>query len=400
MLGNMLRLALQAIRRNPLRSSLTVLGIVIGVAAVIAMVTIGAGATAKVTADLAKLGPNLLLVRPGQSFSGGARSDAPPFDLADVEAIEREVPGLAAVAPTAARATQAIAGSRNRSTNVTGSTSAFLTARSWGIVEGRGFTESEEHAGKGVCLIGATVQHELFGAQDSSGERMRLGKVSCTVIGVLESKGQSAYGSDQDDFVLVPLRWFHRRIAGNTEVGTIFVSAREGVSTQKAQADLQRLLKERRRTGTSEPDFQVRDMKEIASMIAGTTKVMTSLLGAVAAVSLLVGGIGIMNIMLVSVTERTREIGIRLAIGALEREVLAQFLVEAVVLALVGGIVGIILGLVGAIMGVRSLEAPFVFQPGIVILAFVFSAAVGIVFGWWPARQAARLDPIEALRHE
>jgi putative ABC transport system permease protein len=401
-IGDMLRLALQAIRRNKLRSSLTVLGIVIGVAAVITMVTIGAGATAKVTNDLNRLGPNLLMVRPGQGFGGGgARSDAPPFEMSDVAAIEREVPGIAAVAPTSMRPIQAIAGGRNWSTTVTGSTAAFLTVRAWSLGAGRAFTESEERAGKNVCLIGATIQRELFGVQDSVGQLMRLGKLSCTVIGTLEAKGESSYGQDQDDFVLVPLRFLQRRIAGNDNVQSIWVSALDGVSTVKVQDDLQRLLRERRRVPRDEDDdFQVRDMKEIAVAVAGTTQVMTSLLGAVAAVSLLVGGIGIMNIMLVSVTERTREIGIRLAIGAREREVLTQFLVEAVVLSSVGGIVGIALGLAGAAAGVRSIGAPFVWQPGIVLIAFAFSAAVGVIFGFFPARRAARLDPIAALRHE
>jgi putative ABC transport system permease protein len=402
MFGNMLRLALQAIRRNVLRSSLTVLGIVIGVAAVISMVTIGAGATAKVTADLSRLGTNLLLVRPGQGYGGpgGARADAPPFKLEDVEAIRREISGIAALAPSNSWVVQAIAGGQNRATSVTGSTSSFLAARTWGLASGRSFSESEERAGKGACLLGQTVKRELFGAQDPVGQRMRLGKVSCTVIGTLESKGESAWGTDQDDFVLVPLRWFQRRLAGNQNVGAIFVSAAPGISTTKMQGDLERLLRERRPSTTGDDNFQVRDMKEIASAVAGTTQIMTALLGTVAAVSLLVGGIGIMNIMLVSVTERTREIGIRLAIGALESEVLAQFLVEAVVLALVGGIVGIALGLGGAVWGTSALGAPFVFQPGIVVLAFVFSGAVGVIFGFWPARKAARLDPIEALRHE
>ncbi len=402
MLAGMLRLALQAIRRNPLRSSLTVLGIVIGVAAVITMVTIGAGATAKVTADLAQLGTNLLLVRPGQGQHGpgGARDGAPAFELADALAIGRDVPGIAAVAPTASRPAQAIAGSRNRSTSVSGSTAAFLLVRDWALESGRAFSDGEERAGKPVCLVGATVRRELFGAQQPLGERMRLGKLSCTVIGVLAAKGESTFGQDQDDFVLVPLRFFQRRLAGNLEVPTIYVSALRGASTGKVQADIERLLRERRRTGEAEDDFSVRDMKEIATAVAGTTRVMTALLGAVAAVSLLVGGIGIMNIMLVSVTERTREIGIRLAIGALEREVLLQFLVEAVMLSSVGGVLGIAVGLGGALAGVRALGVPFVFQPGIVLLAFAFSAAVGIVFGWFPARQAARLDPIDALRHE
>jgi putative ABC transport system permease protein len=401
MLWSMVRLALLAIRRNVLRSSLTVLGIVIGVAAVITMTTIGAGATAKVTADIASLGTNLLLIRPGQGAGpGGARSDSAPFKAADADAIRREVFGIAAVAPTAQRPAQAIAGAKNWSTQVTGSTSAFLRVRSWGLARGRSFSEGEERAGKALCILGETVRRELFASADPVGSRMRLGKLTCQVIGVLEAKGESSFGTDQDDLVLVPLRWFQRTLAGNTDVGAIFASARDGVSTSKVQADLERLLRERRRSPTGEDDFSIRDMKEIATALTATTRVMTALLGAVAAVSLLVGGIGIMNIMLVSVTERTREIGIRLAIGALEREVLTQFLVEAVVLSSVGGVVGIALGLAAAAAGVRAIGAPFVFQPGIVVLAFVFSAAVGVVFGFFPARQAARLDPIDALRHE
>jgi putative ABC transport system permease protein len=402
MLGDMLRLALQAIRRNKLRSSLTVLGIVIGVAAVIAMVTIGAGATAKVTSDLSKLGTNLLMVRPGQGYGGpgGARSEAPPFELADATAIARQVPGIAAVAPVSSRPAQVIAGGRNRATSVTGTTPAFLAVRAWAIASGRVFSPSEERSGSAVCLVGATVKEDLFGSRSAIGEHMRVGKLSCAVVGELEAKGESSFGSDQDDVVLVPLRFFQRRIAGNLDVSGIYVSALDGVSTSQLQADLERLLRERRRGADGQDDFQVRDMKEMATAVAGTTRVMTALLGTVAGVSLLVGGIGIMNIMLVSVTERTREIGIRLAIGALEREVLTQFLVEAVVLASVGGIAGIALGLGAAAAGTHALGVPFVFQPGIVLLAFAFSAAVGVLFGYFPARQAARLDPIEALRHE
>jgi putative ABC transport system permease protein len=397
----MVRLALLAIRRNVLRSSLTVLGIVIGVAAVITMTTIGAGATAKVTADIASLGTNMLMVRPGQGYGpGGARADAPPFKIEDADAIAREIYGVTAAAPTSQKIMQAISSSKNWSTTVTGGTASFLVVRNWDLAGGRAFTEGEERAGKALCILGETVRRELFGATDPVGQRIRLGKLTCQVIGLLAIKGESSFGQDQDDVVLVPLRWLQRTIAGNTDVGVIFISAREGVSTAKVAADLQRFLHEKRHSPTGEDDFQIRDMKEIASALTSTTKVMTSLLGAVAAVSMLVGGIGIMNIMLVSVTERTREIGIRLAIGALEREVLTQFLVEAVVLASVGGIVGIVIGLLAALAGTHAIGAPFVFQPGVVALAFAFSAAVGVVFGFFPARQAARLDPIEALRHE
>jgi putative ABC transport system permease protein len=256
-------------------------------------------------------------------------------------------------------------------------------------------------AGKAVCLLGATVRQALFGGQDPLGSNIRLGKVSCHVIGLLEAKGQSTMGRDQDDLVLLPLRTLQRRLAGRHDVGLIQVSVRDSASTAQAQREITWLLRKRRHISPSEDDdFSVRDMKEIAEMLRGTTRVLTALLGAVAAVSLVVGGIGIMNIMLVSVTERTREIGIRLAIGALERDVLTQFLVEAVVLSSFGGIFGIVLAIVASAGLARVLQVPFVFNPSIVGLAFLFAAAVGVIFGYVPARQAARLDPIDALRHE
>jgi len=402
MLWETILLALREIRRSVLRSSLTILGIVIGVAAVITMVTLGKGATAKVTSDIAKLGSNLLQVRPGQGFGpGGRRSTADLFKAADAEAIEREISGLAAVAPSASKGTQAIYGNQNWSTAVTGTTNAFLQTRDWTLDSGSCFTIGDERAGRAVCILGATVSDKLFGKQDPLGATIRLGKISFKVIGVLTSKGQSSFGTDQDDLALIPLRAFQRRIAGNTDVSVIYISARDGVSTEKVKQSIERLMRERRRiTAGKEDDFNVRDMQEIVSTLTGTTRVLTALLGAVAAVSLLVGGIGIMNIMLVSVTERTREIGTRLAIGALEREVLMQFLVEAVVLSSFGGLVGITLGLAAAALGASVLAVPFVFDPTIVVIAFLFSAAVGVLFGYAPARKAARLDPIEALRHE
>jgi putative ABC transport system permease protein len=403
MLFETVLLAQREIRRNVLRSSLTVLGIVIGVAAVITMVTLGGGATAKVTSDISKLGSNLLQVRPGQGFHGpgGSRTAADPFDAADAVAIEKQVSGLRAVAPSAGKTSQVIFGNQNRSTLITGTTNGFLKARDWDLSEGRPFTEGEMRAGKAVCLLGATVKKELFGDQQTIGANIRIGKIAFKVIGVLASKGMGSFGNDQDDLVIIPLRTFQRRLAGNTEVSTIYVSAQDGVSTEKVKADIEQLMRERRRiTNGKEDEFNVRDMQEIISTLTGTTRVLTALLSAVAAVSLLVGGIGIMNIMLVSVTERTREIGTRLAIGAREREVLMQFLVEAVVLASFGGLIGIALGLTAAAVGARMLNVPFVWNAGIITLAFFFSAAVGVIFGYFPARKAARLDPIEALRYE
>ena len=309
--------------------------------------------------------------------------------------------GVAAVAAIASQSMIAISGNRNWSTIVTGSDNNYFTVGNWTLEKGREFSDSELRAGAAVCILGNTVRKELFGNQNPLDEKIRINNISCQVIGLLEAKGQSVGGRDQDDLVLIPLRTFWRRVAGKQDVQLIYVSALDGVATSKVQRDIELLMRERRRiSATEDDDFNVRDMKEIAEALTSTTQVLTTLLGAVAAVSLLVGGIGIMNIMLVSVTERTREIGIRLAIGAMEREVLLQFLVEAVVLSSFGGIIGIALAVVASIGLASLMDMPLVLSPGIMLLAFLFSAAVGVIFGFFPARKAARQDPIDALRYE
>ena len=401
MLGNAFILALRELRRNVMRSILTMLGIIIGVSAVIILVTLGGGATQQVTEQIASLGSNLLMISVGKRMGPGQTSGAEAFKVADAEVLMREINGLVAVAPVAIGSTTAIYANENWSTNVTGSTESFFPVSNQKIAEGRLFNASETRVGAAVCVLGQTVVTKLFGSQNPLNNRIRLQKLSCVVIGILKSKGQSSMGSDQDDIIVVPLRTFQRRIAGNQEVNLIKVSVKDGVDTEVIKHDLERIMRTRRHLAINDDNnFNVLDMKEIATMLSNTTQTMTSLLSAVGAVSLLVGGIGIMNIMLVSVTERTREIGIRLAIGALEREVLLQFLVEAVVLSSLGGIIGIILALITAVALSGILQVPFVFQGGIVIIAFLFSATVGVVFGYFPARKAARLDPIEALRHE
>ena len=401
MLANALLLALRELRRNVMRSFLTMLGIIIGVASVIILVTLGGGATKQVTEQISSLGSNLIMVVPGKRMGPGQTSGAAPFKLADAEAIAREVPSLQAVAPAASSGMTAIYANENWSTSVTGSTEEYFTVSNRVIGEGRAFTATEARTGVSVCVIGETVRSKLFGSQSPIGCKIRLKKVSCEVVGLLQSKGQSTMGTDQDDIIVVPLRTFQRRIAGNEDVSIIQVSVKDGVSTDMIKAELGRLMRARRHlSATDDDNFNVMDMKEISTMLSGTTRVLTGLLGAVAAVSLLVGGIGIMNIMLVSVTERTREIGTRLAIGALEWEVLLQFLVEAVVLASFGGLVGITFALAVSFGLATLLKVPFIFNAPIVLVAFLFSGAIGVVFGYFPARKAARLDPIEALRHE
>jgi putative ABC transport system permease protein len=402
MLWESFKLALNTIRRNVLRSSLTLLGIIIGVASVIALVTLGQGTTDKVTADLAKLGSNMLIARPGSSAPGPpGGQESRSFSTRDVDALRGGLRGIRGVAPSSNKQVIAVNGSLSGNTTVTGTEPDFFTVQDWSFSDGGAFTDSDSRGGAAVCVIGETIRQNIFAGEKAVGGTVRVSGVPCTVVGVLAAKGQSAFGSDQDDTIIMPLRTFQRRIAGSTRIATIAVSAETPEDLAPVQASMLDILRETRRvTDGSEDDFSVRDMTQIASTLASTTTIMSGLLSAVAAVSLLVGGIGIMNIMLVSVTERTREIGIRLAIGALASQVLTQFLVEAIVLCLLGGMLGIAMGLGLAALGAQFLDIPFNASVAVVLAAFLFSGFIGLVFGYLPARRAANLDPIEALRHE
>ena len=403
MLVETFRLAVLAVFRNKLRSFLTVLGIVIGVASVIAMVTVGQGSTAQVQADVAALGNNLLMIRPGAAGRGpgGAANDAPPLTVQDAAVLAEAVTSVVAAAPASARSQTVVFGEINRSVTVTGSDNGYFAIRGRTLASGRLFNDSETRGGATVCIIGTTTAKALFGAGDPVGSDIRIGKISCQVVGLLAERAASSFGQDDNDTVVMPLRAFQRRISGKQGVQTIYLTVRDGVSTDLATAEIQTLMRERRRLAGDDADnFNIFDMKQISSMLSGITSVLTGLLSAVAAISLLVGGIGIMNIMLVSVTERTREIGIRMAVGATERQVLLQFLVEAVVLSLIGGVLGIGLGLLLGLVGSYALNIGFMPDWRIIAASFVFSAGVGVVFGFFPARRAARMDPIEALRHQ
>ena len=401
MLFNTILLAVRDIRRNVMRSILTILGIIIGVGSVITLVTIGSGTTVQVTGQISDMGSNVLLIMPGKRMGPIQTSRAPLFDLKDIDAIENDIQSLAAVAAVCTHEAIAVVGNQNWATLVVGSTREYFTVRNWGLAAGRIFEESEVSNGQTVCLVGQTICKNLFDGEEPVGRTIRLGNVSCRIIGVMKEKGQSTIGIDQDDLIILPLPTVQRRFTGNSDVSLIEVSVKDGHSTAKVAADIDSLMRQRRHlSANQENNFSIMDMKEVSDMFANTTKVMTAMLSAVAGVSLLVGGIGIMNIMLVSVTERTREIGIRLAIGAMEREVMMQFLVEAVVLACFGGLIGIVLALIGSFWLCGLLEVPFILNYEIIIMAFFFSAAVGVVFGYFPALKAARLNPIDALRHE
>ena len=398
---NAFLLAARQILRNPMRSLLTVLGIVIGVAAVIIMVTVGNGTTQAVRTQIESLGSNQLMVRPGQRMGPGGRAGAPSFKIADVEALGSQIAGVLYAAPQQSKSVTVVAQGRNWSTQVVGTTNAYFAINNWSVAAGRTFESSEERAGSAVCLVGSTIQRELFAGADPVGQMIRTGNFSSRIVGVLQAKGQSAMGGDQDDVVVVPFNTYQRRIAGTTTVGSILLSVDKGVDRESVIAAIESLMRERRSlSDTDASNFTVLDTEEIARMVSSTTEMMTLLLGAVAAVSLVVGGIGIMNIMLVSVTERTREIGVRLAIGALKKEVLMQFLIESVVLGALGGVLGIVIALFGSLALTVAMGVPFIFDVTINVVAFFFSAVTGVVFGFFPARRAANLDPIEAVRHE
>jgi putative ABC transport system permease protein len=403
MIWNAVVLALAAIRRNLMRSTLTVLGIIIGVAAVIVMVTLGNGATASVASGINALGANMVMLMPGQMRGPGSgmREQARLFEETDVVALAEEIPAVKAVAPTASKSMQAIYGNANWSTTVYGVTRAYLSVRSWGLDSGREFTDAEVNAGSSVCILGATVRRQLFDGEDPIGSNIRLQNISCQVIGLLEAKGQGGMGMDQDDTVLIPLHAFQRRISGNRKISGMQIGLRDNSDSTLATEEIRKLMRQRRNLqAKQEDDFDVMSSEQILTTLTGSMKMLTMLLSAIAAISLLVGGIGIMNIMLVSVTERTREIGIRLAIGAFDHDVMIQFLVEAVALSSLGGLIGIVIGLGTSYLGCRLMNVDFVPDLQMSVLAFAFSAMVGVVFGFVPARKAARLDPIDALRHE
>ena len=402
MLFETIRLALRSVRRNALRSFLTLLGIVIGVAAVIAMITIGSGTTEKVKQDIGKLGSNLLMVRASRPMRGGLTNFTPrALGESDLEGLAEGLEGVKAVSAASQQTVRVVYGADNMAVQVTGADTEYFIAREWDVAMGRAFTDSEVRGGANLCLLGETVRSELFGGGDPTGVAVRVGRMSCRVIGVLAAKGTSGFGQDQDNIVVMPHSTFQRRIAGNRDIDMIYVAAQDGVSTSEVMTNIEQILRDTRRIGPGQEDnFDVRDMTQIADAMTSTTTVMTGMLGALAGVSLLVGGIGIMNIMLVSVTERTREIGIRLAIGAHEKHILVQFLVEATVLSLLGGLIGIALGLLLAVLATTTLSIPFVPSLSVIALAVGFSAMIGMVFGFFPALRGARLDPIDALRHE
>jgi putative ABC transport system permease protein len=402
MFGTTLILAIRSISRHKLRSFLTTLGIIIGVAAVVAMVTLGKATTKAAQQQVASLGTNILQIRPGQGFGRGGGGPRPPdFEEADVEAVREQVEGVTAVAPQAQTTATAIYNGANWSTTINGTTAAFFQVQPWPLAQGRIWTPAEEQAGKGVCIIGNTVRTNLFRGGSAVGDRLRVNGISCDVIGVLSTRGQAGFGGDQDDVVIMPIKQVQRRFTGNRDIRLMLVGTDPAYDSQQVQNSISGLLRERRNiTGGKQDDFNIFDTAQISATLTGVTTLLTQIVTAVAGISLVVGGIGIMNIMLVSVTERTREIGIRLAIGAVASEVLLQFLTEAVVLSCLGGLIGLLLaqGVVAGLAPVMQVE--WMFDPQINLIAFLISAVIGIVFGYFPARRAASLNPIDALRHE
>ena len=404
MLGTTIQLAIRSILRHKLRSFLTTLGIIIGVAAVVTMVTLGKATTLQVQKSISALGTGILQVRPGQGFGRGGGGPRPPdFKPEDVEAITQQVAGVTAVAPQASTTATAIHEGANWSTTINGTTNAIFTVQPWPLAAGRTWAPEEEQAGKAVCILGNTVVKNLFGGSPrrAVGQRMRIGPISCDVIGVLTTRGQAGFGGDQDDTVVMPIKAVQRRFTGNRDIRLMLVGLNPAYDGAAVQASLTDLLRERRGiNGGKEDDFNIFDTKQISDTLSSTTTLLTQIVTAVAAISLVVGGIGIMNIMLVSVTERTREIGLRMALGARRADIRNQFLVEAAVLCVIGGGIGLALAKVAALAFVAYADFPAPIGIGVAVGAILFSAVIGLAFGGYPAIRASRLSPIEALRSE
>ena len=401
MLGASLLLALREIRRHLLRSFLTVLGIVIGVASVVTMVTVGNGVTASVRSQIESLGANELIAVPDAGPQQAGGSTPPPFTDQDVRAIKEQIGGVVGASGEASTNAAATADGVNWRTTVTGTTDEGMRIRAITITSGRIFTPDEEAAGKAVCIIGETVRKTLFANVDPVGRELRLGALSCPVIGLVKERGQGGGANDQDDVVLMPLRTVQRRLLGTTDIQIIMIGANPAYDNNAVSADVTSLLRERRHLAQGQADnFRVFDMKQLSDTVSGVLGMMTALVAAIASISLIVGGIGIVNIMLVSVTERTREIGIRLAIGALAREVRLQFLTEAVVLCSLGGLIGLVLSFGLSLLITKLISVDFIFNPMINLGSLLFSSFLGILFGYVPAQRAAALNPIDALRHE
>ena len=404
-----LRIALRSLKVNKLRTALTMLGIMIGVAAVIAMVSVGAGAQARVAEQIQSLGSNLIIALSGSSNAAGVRlgqGSQLTITEEDAAAIAREVPAVQVAAPSSRGNAQVVYGNLNWSTGIQGVTAEYFEARDWPVEVGRPVLQEDVDGATKVALLGQTTALNLFGDADPIGQIIRIKKVPFTVVGLLSRKGQNSWGQDQDDVILVPLSTAKKKVLGVSQanarsVGSISIKVRAGEDMTDAEAQIRELLRQRHRLQPyQDDDFWLRNLSEVLQTQEASSKVMTYLLAAIASVSLLVGGIGIMNIMLVSVTERTREIGLRMAVGARARDILTQFLVEAVTLSLIGGVIGILLGVGGSNAISALAEWRTVLAPSAIVLAFGFSAAIGIFFGFYPARKASRLDPIEALRYE
>jgi len=402
-----LRIALRALMVNKLRSALTMLGIIIGVGAVIAMIAVGSGAKKRIAEQIASMGSNLLIVMSGSSTSGGFRFGAgtvPTLTVDDAKAIQNEIPAVRYTAPSITGVVQVVFGNQNWSTVAFGTTPEMLDIREWSLSSGRVFTQQDVDGATKVCILGKTVAENLFGGTDPVGQIVRIKKVPFVVVGVLSPKGQSTWGQDQDDTIFVPLTAAQKRLFGMQFPGmvrSISVQAREPELMKEAEDQITDLLRQRHRIQPNqENDFSVRNLAEVMSSQEESARVMSLLLGAIASISLIVGGIGIMNIMLVSVTERTREIGIRIAVGAKGRDILLQFLIESLVLSLIGGMMGIGLGVAGTLVLATFTQWPTLFSMEAILLAFIFSGSVGVFFGFYPARKASLLNPIEALRYE